>query len=65
MQDPVLTVDNHTYERAAILQWFTRRVASPLTGLQLPSLDLRPNELLRLQIETFYEQQQASQQAQT
>ena len=57
MRDPVLTVDEHTYERAAILKWFTAHETSPLTGLRLPSLDLRPDERLRGQIDAFFEQQ--------
>eukprot|EP00316_Scyphosphaera_apsteinii_P023791 CAMPEP_0119308820 /NCGR_PEP_ID=MMETSP1333-20130426/12786_1 /TAXON_ID=418940 /ORGANISM="Scyphosphaera apsteinii, Strain RCC1455" /LENGTH=337 /DNA_ID=CAMNT_0007312677 /DNA_START=161 /DNA_END=1174 /DNA_ORIENTATION=+ len=58
MTDPVCTEDGHTYERAAISQWFVAHITSPLTGLPLPNLTLRPNVGLRNQIESFLEAQQ-------
>ena len=50
MVDPVTTVDGHTYERAAILDWFSRgHRSSPATGATLSSLHLTPNfAVLRL-----------------
>lgn len=44
MQDPVSTVDGHTYERAAIERWLTRKRTSPLTGSVLPSTTVIPNQ---------------------
>ncbi len=45
--DPVITVDGHTYERAAIETWLIDHDTSPLTGLQLPHKHLIPNFALR------------------
>ena len=47
MTDPVVTVDGHSFERAAIEEWFRRRVSNPLTGLPLDSATLTPNHTLR------------------
>ena len=33
--DPVIAEDGHTYEKAAILQWFAVRSTSPVTGLHI------------------------------
>eukprot|EP00164_Ancoracysta_twista_P001449 GFYU01001889.1.p1 GENE.GFYU01001889.1~~GFYU01001889.1.p1 ORF type:complete len:697 (-),score=145.93 GFYU01001889.1:152-2242(-) len=52
MQDPVTTVDGHTYERAAISEWLQTRTISPLTGAVLASKMLIPNFALRAQIRT-------------
>eukprot|EP00920_Eleutheroschizon_duboscqi_P005969 GHVT01013932.1.p1 GENE.GHVT01013932.1~~GHVT01013932.1.p1 ORF type:complete len:284 (+),score=37.85 GHVT01013932.1:2480-3331(+) len=47
-QDPVCTVDGHSYDRVAIEDWLARgHVASPLTGLPLVSNVLIPNYNLR------------------
>ncbi|KAH7087509.1 hypothetical protein FB567DRAFT_346883 [Paraphoma chrysanthemicola] len=43
MDDPVITVDNYTYERKNIERWFQTNETSPLTNLVLNSLDLRSN----------------------
>lgn len=54
LKDPVTTVDGHTYERAAIKQWFDDgNRTSPLTGAQLLTTHLRPNHLLRSMIESL------------
>ncbi len=53
MTDPVKTVDNHTYDRLSIEKWFEHRVTSPLTGLELESTTLVPNDELREQIQKF------------
>lgn len=47
MQQPVVAADGHTYERAAIERWLTRRDISPLTGEVLASKQLTPNHALR------------------
>ena len=47
MTDPVVTVDGHSFERAAVEEWFRRRVSNPMTGLPLDSATLTPNHTLR------------------
>ena len=51
--DPVLLVgDGHTYERAAVEQWFAQgKRTSPLTGAELSDLTLVPNFALRRQVD--------------
>lgn len=54
MDDPVMTSDGHSYQRNAILQWFADgNIRSPLTGLGLPDLELRPNMVLRSMISNW------------
>ena len=54
MMDPVCTVDGHTYERAAIRQWFSLgNRSSPKTNAVLPSIELTPNHALRCAIEAY------------
>src|SRR6185295_14103074 len=46
--DPVITCDGHSYERAAIEDWFARgNCTSPATGAELATLALTPNFALR------------------
>jgi hypothetical protein len=47
MQDPVMAVDGHTYERSAVSLWFSTNRTSPLTGAWLWSTELLPNITLR------------------
>ena len=47
MTDPVLAMDGHTYERAAIEDWLRRSRDSPRTGAPLTSDMLLPNHALR------------------
>jgi len=54
MQDPVSTVDGHTYERSAVEQWFAQgKDTSPLTNAVLGSTALTPNITLRNAIEQW------------
>mmetsp|Transcript_7287 Transcript_7287/g.11742 ORF Transcript_7287/g.11742 Transcript_7287/m.11742 type:complete len:432 (-) Transcript_7287:154-1449(-) len=54
MEDPVATIDGQIYERHAIEEWFRRKkITSPMTGLALPSLEVKPDESLRDSINTF------------
>ena len=53
MKDPVTTIDNFTYERAAIERWFSEHNTSPLTGLPLSSKVLVANTVLFTQINDF------------
>jgi hypothetical protein len=47
MQDPVLAMDGHTYERVAIEDWLRRSRASPRTGAPLITELLIPNHAVR------------------
>ena len=47
MSDPVLAMDGHTYERAAIERWLRARRTSPRTGAPLASRQLVPNHAIR------------------
>ena len=48
MRDPVFTADGQTYERTEIEKWFALgNRTSPLTGEELPSMNLLPNIALR------------------
>jgi len=53
MEDPVMAIDGFTYERNAILQWFSSHNTSPLTNLPLNDLSLRPNQALFSLISEF------------
>ncbi|KAG6542946.1 hypothetical protein Mapa_015638 [Marchantia paleacea] len=65
MQDPVITADGHSYERAAIERWLQTHDTSPITGEVLPpppggygsgvDKTLRPNHILRGQIIEYRE----------
>ncbi len=56
MKNPVLTVDNFTYEKEAIERWLSNHDTSPLTGLPLQSKILAPNNTIYQQIQEFLEQ---------
>ena len=51
MKDPVFCSDGHTYERAAIAEWFRSNDTSPLTNARLASKDLVRNHALASQID--------------
>jgi len=53
MKQPVIAADGHTYERRAILIWFSKNDTSPLTGEVLPNKDLAPNWVVKKLIEEF------------
>lgn len=53
MSYPVKTIDGFTYDRVSIEKWFENSSKSPLTGLNLSSKTLTPNNELRKQIEEF------------
>eukprot|EP00250_Pteridium_aquilinum_P021454 c25129_g1_i1 orf=654-3227(+) len=63
MEDPVITADGHSYERAAIEKWLKHHDTSPKTGEVLPpppgssgvDKTLRPNHILRGQIIEYKE----------
>jgi hypothetical protein len=55
MNDPVMAADGHTYERAAIEQWFSQNssgpILSPKTNRGLPNTGLTPNHALKALIQ--------------
>eukprot|EP01117_Protostelium_nocturnum_P016461 TRINITY_DN650_c0_g1_i13.p1 TRINITY_DN650_c0_g1~~TRINITY_DN650_c0_g1_i13.p1 ORF type:complete len:502 (-),score=228.09 TRINITY_DN650_c0_g1_i13:47-1552(-) len=56
MSNPVMASDGHTYERAAIEEWFGRRKrTSPMTGADLDDLKLVPNHTVKSMIQGFIE----------
>lgn len=57
MDDPVIAVDGHTYDRIAIEEWFTHKTVSPKTNSQLDSSALLPNHLIKRQITEWKERQ--------
>ena len=56
MEDPVMALDGHTYERCAIERWLERRHTSPKTGEELTGTMLLPNHSMRSQILDWREQ---------
>ena len=48
MTDPVLTLDGHSYERNAIMQWLKRHSTSPRSNTELASRALFENTHIRL-----------------
>ena len=54
-EDPVVTSDGHTYNRADIERWLRTRQTSPNTNLPLASAQLLPNHALRRAIEECME----------
>ena len=58
MDDPVVMMDGMTYERRAIETWLSKgQTTSPLTGAELQSTMLIPNNLVRSQIREYRAQQ--------
>jgi uncharacterized protein YegL len=53
MIDPVIGSDGHTYDRAAITEWFLTKNTSPLTNKPMSKKDLQPNYALRNAIERW------------
>ena len=56
MNDPVIAMDGHTYERSAIERWISQRnniaVLSPMTGINMGRL-LIPNYALKKAIDEY------------
>merc|ERR1719221_1540520 len=57
MHDPVVLVDGHTYERRHIERWLQEHTTSPVSGLQLPRLDIIPNHASRNAIDEYFQQE--------
>ena len=53
MEDPVITADGHTYDRASISIWLQNHNTSPITGLPLRDKVLIPNISLRYLIREY------------
>ena len=45
--DPVVAADSHTYERAAIAEWLSKKKTSPATNLPLEHDKLTGNQMVR------------------
>lgn len=60
MRDPVIAVDGHTYERAAIEQWIRQKQESPVTRQPLVSATLIPNITVRHLITQYVNISEAS-----
>ncbi len=54
-QDPVMTCDGHTYERAAIEAWLKNHDTSPTTNSHLANKNLMPNTVLKNLVKSFKE----------
>ena len=59
MQDPVITADGHTYERASIAKWLKQNDRSPLTNIRLKHKRLTPNIAMKKMITALESQQSA------
>eukprot|EP00005_Dracoamoeba_jomungandri_P001536 CAMPEP_0174262220 /NCGR_PEP_ID=MMETSP0439-20130205/12847_1 /TAXON_ID=0 /ORGANISM="Stereomyxa ramosa, Strain Chinc5" /LENGTH=725 /DNA_ID=CAMNT_0015346893 /DNA_START=48 /DNA_END=2225 /DNA_ORIENTATION=- len=55
MNDPVVAVDGHTYERSAITEWLSQQKTSPMSGASLETTVLYPNFGLRSRIKAYLE----------
>ncbi len=55
MEDPVVALDGHSYERKAIEEWFNRCTRSPMTNQVLVATTVMPNHTLKKLISTFVE----------
>lgn len=54
LQDPVLIEDGFTYERSAILEWFSKeKITSPMTNAVLTSTEVYSNDKLKREIENY------------
>ncbi|EKD44842.1 MAG: hypothetical protein ACD_70C00208G0002 [uncultured bacterium] len=56
MEDPVMCVDGHTYERAAIDRWLKENKNSPMTGARLSSIWFTTNFTLKKAIAEWREE---------
>lgn len=55
MEEPVIAEDGHTYEKAAIVEWFRNRNSSPMTNERLKSTQVIPNVLVHAIISDYKE----------
>lgn len=54
MSDPVMCEDGFSYERSAILEWFSKdKNTSPMTNSVLTSAEVYENEKLKREIENY------------
>src|SRR5262249_39290149 len=54
MEDPVLAMDGHTYDRLSIEKWLAKSDKSPVSNVTLDSKQLIPNFNLKRQIRILY-----------
>jgi len=64
MVDPVVAPDGFTYERKTIERWFKDHVSSPMTGVQLASKKLVPNNNLKSQMSEWKTKKEANEKKQ-
>lgn len=57
MKEPVMAMDNYSYESEAIKEWFKNNNISPVTGEKLSSTSLIPNKNLKGAIIWFQNQE--------
>jgi hypothetical protein len=50
-----VAADGFTYEREAILNWFTHSNRSPMTNQELENQELKPNHAIKSILQTFAE----------
>ena len=56
MEDPVLAMDGHTYDRSSIEAWLkTGKKTSPKTNEALPSTTLYPNHAVKSMVQDYLE----------
>ena len=60
MEDPVVTADGLSYDRASISTWLRTRDTSPVTGLRFTNKVLTPNNFLRNMAREFLKKQNQS-----
>ena len=53
LEDPVVADDGQTYERKYIIEWMKKSNTSPLTNEPFKSNDLKPNFMIKSQIENW------------
>ena len=56
MEDPVITLAGHSYERTEIMRWFRTHQTDPKTGEKLQSKRVTPNHSLKSAIQDWKEQ---------
>ncbi|XP_077864551.1 uncharacterized protein LOC144350049 [Saccoglossus kowalevskii] len=58
MIHPFTAMDNHTYERKAIMEWFEQHSTSPMTRLPVDTKKLVPNTELEKEIQRWRRRRQ-------
>lgn len=53
MRDPVVDIEGHSFERAAVLEWITAHQTSAMSRTPMRATDLVPNRALKAAIDEF------------